>query len=230
MVATHLKVSHRTAHKIPQDPHGWRLVLHLGPHGRWAEVPTLQLLTEVQNLVSWAKSKILFLPQVPGGSGQFFPDLRGICEALLKLQRECLADGNAEAATWHKVVYQFSSEQLGAGNQHSAPTSAILHRGEKRAALPPLIPGEGTTKNRLTRTMTQCIQLKLLELRFVLKMGTSFLDYESATAEKQAEEHDEPRSQRAVPCFSTAAVPRKDRPIGRCRGPLTGHQRQRRRL
>lgn len=56
-------------------------VLHLGPHGRWAEVPTLQLLTEqVQNLVSWAKSKILFLPQVPGGrSGQFFPGLRGIC-------------------------------------------------------------------------------------------------------------------------------------------------------
>ena len=79
------------------------------------------------------------------------------------------------------------------------------------AALPPLIPGEGTTKNRLTRTMTQCIQLKLLELRFVLKMGTSFLDYESATVEKQAEEHDEPRSQRAT-CFSTAAVPRKDRP------------------
>jgi hypothetical protein len=40
--------------------------------------------------------------------------------------------------------------------------------------------------------------LKVLELRFVLKMGTSFLDYQSAKAEKQAEEHDEPRSQRYV--------------------------------
>ena len=41
-------------------------VLHLGPHGRWAEVPTLQLLTEqVQNLVSWAKSKVQDLVPSP---------------------------------------------------------------------------------------------------------------------------------------------------------------------
>ena len=36
-------------------------------------------------------------------------------------------------------------------------------------------------------------------------MGTSFLDYQSAKAEKQAEEHQDHNAT----CFSTAAVPRR---------------------
>ena len=77
-----LKVSHRTA--APPT----RLVLHLGPHGRWAEVPPLQLLTEqVQNLVSWALKV-----QLEAKAVNFFQAcVASVFEALLKLQRECLA-------------------------------------------------------------------------------------------------------------------------------------------
>ena len=119
-------------------------VLHLGPHGRWAEVPALQLLAQqvwvgakiFKDLRKSAPMGLESCPKIkrshPKQLVNLFQDevwhlfLRHL---RLKLQRECLADGNAlQPSPKHSTKWWFNSpfgEQLGAGNhRHSSPTSS----------------------------------------------------------------------------------------------------------